>query len=51
LGRDFELKQQFVELINYIRAVEEGEIRSLVFRGGLPFAMEIEVQNVEAGGA
>jgi hypothetical protein len=39
---EFNLKQQVVELFEYVRAVEPGEIRTLEIRGGLPFSMEIE---------
>ena len=39
---EFLLKQQIVELLVYIRAVDTGCIRRLEVRHGLPFSMEIE---------
>src|SRR4051794_27591083 len=39
---DFSLKQQVVELFEFIRSVDIGEIRVLEVRNGLPFSMEIE---------
>lgn len=42
LAAGFELKSQVADLFEYVRAVEEGEIRSLEIRHGLPFSMEIE---------
>jgi hypothetical protein len=39
---EFLLKQQVVELFEYIRSVEVGEIRILEVRNGLPFSMEID---------
>ncbi len=39
---DFALKPQVAELFEYVRAVDEGEIRCLEVRHGLPFSMEIE---------
>ena len=39
---DCELKRSMVEFFEYIRGVEEGEIRRLEIRHGLPFSMEIE---------
>jgi hypothetical protein len=39
---EFELKRQVVELFEYVRSVEAGEIRALEVRHGLPFSMEIE---------
>jgi hypothetical protein len=39
---DFKLKRQVVELFEYVRAVDAGEIRCLEVRHGLPFAMEVE---------
>jgi hypothetical protein len=38
---DFQLKRQVIELLEYVRAVNTGEIRCLEFRHGLPFTMEI----------
>jgi len=40
---DFELKREVAELFEYTREVEDGEIRALVVRHGLPFTMEIEL--------
>ena len=42
-GSDFELKREAADLIEYTRDVDEGEIRTLVVRHGLPFSMEIEL--------
>jgi hypothetical protein len=39
---DFELKKSMVEFFEYIRGVDDGEIRRLEIRHGLPFSMEIE---------
>lgn len=40
---EFELKRQVVELLEYVRAVDAGEIRCLEVRHGLPFSMEVEL--------
>jgi len=40
---EFALKDQVVELFEYIRSVDAGEIRTLEVRHGLPFSMEIEL--------
>ena len=40
---EFDLKREAVDLIEYTRDVDDGEIRSLVVRHGLPFSMEIEL--------
>ena len=40
---EFALKEQVVELFEYIRSVDAGEIRTLEIRQGLPFSMEIEL--------
>jgi hypothetical protein len=42
-GSDFDLKQEVADLFEYTRDVDEGEIRALVVRHGLPFSMEIEL--------
>jgi hypothetical protein len=42
-NREFELKQEAADLFEYMRDVEDGEIRTLVVRHGLPFSMEIEL--------
>jgi hypothetical protein len=39
---DFELKRSMAELFEYIRGVDDGEIRCLEVRHGLPFSMEVE---------
>jgi hypothetical protein len=39
---NFEIKKQVAEFFTYIRGVQEGVIRVLEVRGGLPFSMEIE---------
>jgi hypothetical protein len=39
---DFKLKKSMADLFEYIRGVDDGEIRRLEIRHGLPFAMEIE---------
>jgi len=38
---DFELKKSVAEFFEYIRGVDDGEIRCLEVRHGLPFSMEI----------
>jgi hypothetical protein len=45
---DFELKKSMVDLFEYIRGVDDGEIRCLEVRHGLPFSMEIE-QRISRG--
>jgi hypothetical protein len=47
----FALKQQVAELLEYIRAVEAGEIRVLEVKHGLPFSMEIELPQGGGGRA
>jgi hypothetical protein len=42
-GSNFELKREAAELFEYTRDVEDGEIRVLVVRHGLPFTMEVEL--------
>lgn len=37
------LKRQMVELFEYVRNVDTGEIRTLEIRHGLPFSMEVEL--------
>ena len=41
-AEDFLVKQQVVELFEYVRSVDLGEIRRLEVKNGLPFSMEIE---------
>ena len=38
----FELKMPLAQLFEFIRGVEDGEIRCLEVRHGLPFSIEIE---------
>lgn len=40
---EFQLKRQVIELLEYVRAVDTGEIRCLEVRHGLPFSMEVEL--------
>ena len=40
---EFQLKRQVIELFEYVRAVDAGEIRCLEVRHGLPFSMEVEL--------
>ena len=47
---EFELKRQVIELLEYVRAVDAGEIRCLEFRHGLPFSMEVEHRHDVSGG-
>ena len=47
---EFELKKATAELFEYIRRVDEGEIRSLEVRHGLPFAMEVDYRPDKDGG-
>jgi hypothetical protein len=39
---DFELKKSMSDLFEYIRGVDDGEIRRLEIRHGLPFSMQVE---------
>lgn len=41
--RDFDLKREVADLFEYTRNVEDGEVRALVVRHGLPFSMEVEL--------
>ena len=43
VNREFVLKQEAADLFEYTRDVEDGEIRALVVRHGLPFSMEVEL--------
>lgn len=47
---EFELKRQVVQLFEYVRGVDAGEIRCLEVRHGLPFSMEIEHRSHASGG-
>ena len=42
-NREFDLKPEAADLFEYTRDVEDGEIRALVVRHGLPFSMEVEL--------
>lgn len=48
---EFELKRQVIELLEYVRAVDAGEIRCLEVRHGLPFSMEVELAGARIAGA
>jgi hypothetical protein len=39
---EFELKKSLADLFEHIRGVDEGEIRCLEVRHGLPFSMQVE---------
>jgi hypothetical protein len=45
-----QLKRQITELFEYTRDVEDGEIRTLEIRHGLPFSMEVELVARQRGG-
>ena len=47
---EFRLKRQVIELFEYVREVDTGEIRTLEIRHGLPFSMEVENQPRAGGG-
>ena len=38
---EFELKQQAAQFFEFVRGLDDGEIRLLSVRGGQPFAMEV----------
>jgi hypothetical protein len=40
---EFQLKRQVIELFEYVREGDAGEIRTLEIRHGLPFSMEVEL--------
>jgi hypothetical protein len=44
-----ELRPQVGELFQYVREVDDGEIRCLEIRRGIPFAMEVELSGAEGG--
>ena len=46
---EFDLKRQVIELFEYVRTLDAGEIRCLEVRHGLPFSMEIEHRHDENG--
>ena len=43
LSAEFELKQQVVEFLDYVRSAHAGEIRVLEVQHGVPFSMELEL--------
>jgi hypothetical protein len=43
-NREFDLKPEAADLFEYTRDVEDGEIRALVVRHGVPFSMEVELR-------
>jgi len=47
---EFTLKRQVIELFEYVRAVESGEICCLEIRHGLPFSMEVKHGPSVSGG-
>jgi hypothetical protein len=49
-AENFLLKRQVAELFEYVRSVNVGEIRILVVKNGLPFAMEVEHRPFADGG-
>ena len=51
LSSEFRLSQQQVQLFEYIRNMDAGEIRVLVIKSGLPFAMQIVQECAEPRGA
>jgi hypothetical protein len=48
---EFELKRQVVELFEYVRTVDKGEILSLEIQHSLPFSMEVSQQPEQITGA
>jgi hypothetical protein len=44
---DFELKEKTVQLFEFVRGINAGEIRVLEVRGGLPFAMEFADDGIQ----
>ncbi len=42
-GANFDLKREAAELFEYTRQIEDGEIRVLMVRHGLPFTMQCEL--------
>ena len=47
--KEFELKEQVSEFFEYVRGIDDGEIRTLEIRHGLPFSMEIDHRQAPAG--
>jgi len=45
---DFKLKRPVSLLLGHLRTIDDGEIRVIEVRGGLPFSMEIE-ESVDGG--
>jgi len=48
---EFQLKHQVIELLEFVREVDAGEIRVLEIRHGLPFSMEVELRGARARAA
>jgi hypothetical protein len=42
IPEEFELKREVIELIEYIRSIQSGDIRCLVIRHGVPFTMQVD---------
>ena len=51
LPDEFQLKRQVIELFEYVRAVDAGEIRCLEVRHGLPFSMEVALAGAQTTAA
>jgi hypothetical protein len=51
LSSEFRLSQQLVQLFEHIRDIDEGEIRVLVIKSGMPFSMQIIQESAEPRGA
>ena len=47
---EYQLKSQVAEFFEYTRDVDDGEIRALEIRHGLPFSMEVELAGRQRGG-
>ena len=51
LRAEFKLSQQLVQLFEYIRNMDAGEIRVLVIKSGMPFSMQVVQESAEPRGA
>ena len=47
LPEPFQLRRQVIELLEYVRGTEYGEMHCLEVRHGLPFSMEVEMAGAE----
>lgn len=47
---EYQLKRQVAEFFEYTRDVDDGEVRTLEIRHGLPFTMEVELAGRQRGG-